>query len=151
MTHTERDMEVLANILSKKYNIHQMPDNADEYPETEFIMSSFDKCCCSIYFTDEHFTQILEQIQYSRQIAHTLPIFESKEWIGSDEEFFDEYSDEEWNIDEGLIEQDMSDDFEETPLSEREKKLVELENEAEKLSKEERKILELNQINDERI
>ena len=41
MIQTERDMEVLANILSKKYNIHQMVDSADEYPETEFIMPRF--------------------------------------------------------------------------------------------------------------
>ena len=41
MIQTERDMEVLANILSKKYNIHQMVDSADEYRETEFIMPRF--------------------------------------------------------------------------------------------------------------
>lgn len=57
MIQTERDMDVLASILSKKYNINKMPDNSEEYPDTEFIMSRFDKCSCSIYFTDEHFTR----------------------------------------------------------------------------------------------
>ena len=151
MVHTEIDMDVLASILSEKYNINKAIDNSEEYPETEFIMPRFDKCSCSIYFTDEHFSQILEQIQYIRQIAHTLPTFESREWIGSENELLDEYGNEGLDIDDGLVEQDMTDDFEETPLSRREKKLVELENEAEKLSKEEQQILESNRINDERI
>ncbi len=101
-----------------------------------------------IYFTDEHFIQILEQIQYITQIAHTLPTFESREWIGSDEELFDAYGDESWDIDD---EQDMTDGFENTPLSIREEKLAKLEREAERLLKEEQQITELNQINDERI
>ena len=145
---TERDMDALANILSEKYNINEMPDNAEEYPKTEFIMQRFAKCSCSIYFTDEHFTQILEQIQYITQIAHTLPTFESREWIGSDEELFDEYYDERWDIDD---EQDMTDGFDNTPLSIREERLTKLEREAEKLSRAEQQISKLDQKNDERI
>lgn len=56
--HTEKDMEMLASILSEKYNIKERKDGLGEYPETEFIMPRFDKCSCSIYFTDEHFNQI---------------------------------------------------------------------------------------------
>lgn len=147
--HTERDMEVLANILSEKYNIKKRIDDFGEYPETEFIMPRFDKCSCSIYFTDEHFNQILEQIQYIGQIAYTIPTFEGKEGIGDDEEFFGEY--EEWDMKDEIFEQYISEEFEETPLSNREKRLAELEKEAAELSKEEQQILKLNQINNERI
>lgn len=89
---TQRDMDALANILSEKYSMDKMSDNEKTYSETEFIKSSSDRC--SIYFTDEHFSRILEQIEYSKQIAHTLPTFEAREWIGSEEELFEEYSDE---------------------------------------------------------
>jgi len=143
---TERDMEVLASILSEKYNIKKRKDDFGEYPETELVMPSFDKCSCSIYFTDEHFNQMLEQIQYIRQIAHTLPTFESKEGIGEDDELFDGYDYEEEDINNEMIEE-----FGETPLSKREKRLSELEKEAEKLSMKEQQILELSQIDDERM
>ena len=142
--HTERDMKVLANILSEKYNIKERKDDLREYPETEFIVPSFDKCSCSIYFTDEHFNQILEQIQYIKQIAHTIPIFEGKEAI------FDEYNYEEWEMNNEITEQYMSEEFEETPLSKRENRLLELEKEARELSIEEQKIPGLSQIDNER-
>lgn len=146
---TKRDMEALASILSEKYNITKRKDDFGEYPETEFIMSRFDKCSCSIYFTDEHFNQILEQIQYIGQIAHTIPTFESKEGIGDDEEFFDEYGYEEWDMDNEMLEQYMSEEFEETLLSKRENILAKLEEEAEELSVEEQQISELSQIDNE--
>ena len=95
----ERDMDTLASILAKRYNMRKMTDDSDGYPETEFIYSSFDRCSCSVYFTDEHLPQILEQIGYTAQIAHMLPTFESKEWIGSDEELKEEYDDEDWDMD----------------------------------------------------
>lgn len=146
--HTERDMEVLANILSEKYNIKERKDDFGEYPETEFIMPRFDKCSCSIYFTDEHFDQMLKQIQYIRQIAHTIPTFESKEGIYYDE-LFDEYDYEEWKRNNEMLEQYIPGEFEETPLSKRENRLAELEKEAEELSIKEQQIPELNQIDNE--
>lgn len=150
--HAERDMNVLASILSEKYNTKKRTDDfEEEYPETEFIMPRFDKCSCSIYFTDEHFQQILEQIQYIRQIAHTLPTFESKEGIGEDDELFDEYDCEEWDINDEMIEEYMSEEFEETPLSKREKRLSELEKDAEELSMKEQQIPGLSQIDNEKI
>lgn len=116
---TQRDMNVLAQLIAKQYGIPQRKESFDEeYPETEFVIASNDKCSCSIYFTDEHFLQILEQMQYIREIAHTLPTFESREWLGSDEELYE--------------------------LQEREQRLNELEQEAERISQEERKISELN-------
>lgn len=147
--HTERDMEVLVSIISKKYSIKKEKDDFGEYPETEFIMSRFDKCSCSIYFTDEHFNQILEQIQYIRQIAHIIPTFEAKEESYDESELFDEYDYEE--LDDELIEQEMPDGFYETPLSRRENRLAELEKEAKELSIEEQQIPELNQIDNGRI
>ena len=148
--HTEKDMEMLASILSEKYNIKERKDGLGEYPETEFIIPRFDKCSCSIYFTDEHFNQILEQIQYIRQIAHTIPTFEAKEGIG-DDEFFDEYDYEDWDINDEMTEEYVPEEFEETPLSKREKRLVELEKEAEELLVEEQQISGFNQIDNERI
>lgn len=148
---TERDMEALASILSEKYNIKERKDDFGEYPETEFIMPRFDKCSCSIYFTDENFNQILEQIQYIRQIAHTIPTFEAKEGIGDDDELFDEYDYEEWDMNDEMIEEYMFGEFEEAPLSKRENILAELEKEAEKLSIEEQQIPGLNPIDNERI
>ena len=82
-------------------------------------MPRFDKCSCSIYFTDEHFNQILEQIQYIRQIAHTIPTFEAKEGIYDGDEFFDEYDYEEWDMNNGRVEEYMPEEFEETSLRER--------------------------------
>lgn len=148
---TERDMEALASILSEKYNIKERKDDFGEYPEAEFIMPRFDKCSCSIYFTDEHFNQILEQIQYIRQIAHTIPTFEAKEGIYDEDELFDEYDYEEWDMNNGIMEEYMPEEFEETSLSEREKRLSELEKEAKELSIEEQKIPELSQMDNERI
>lgn len=144
--HTERDMEILASILAKKYNIKERKDGFGEYPETEFIMPRFDKCSCSIYFTDEHFNQILEQIQYIRQIAHIIPTFEAKEGIGDDE-----YDYEDWDINGEMIDEYVSEEFGDTPLSKREKRLAELEKEAEELLLEEQQIPGFNQRNNERI
>lgn len=148
---TERDMEALASILSEKYNIKERKDDFGEYPETEFIMPRFDKCSCSIYFIDEHFNQMLEQIQYIRQIAHTIPTFESKEAIGEVDELFDEYDYEEWNMNYEMHEHYASEEFEETPLRKREKILAELEKQAEELSIEEQQVLGMNKIDNERI
>lgn len=149
MIQTERDMEVLARILSNKYNIKERKDDFGEYTDTEFIMPRSDKCSCSVYFTDEHFNQILEQIQYIGQIAYTLPTFESKEYIGSEDELFDEYDYEEWNMNHEMYEHNVSVKFEETPLSKRENRLSELEKEAKELSIEEQRIPELSQIDNE--
>lgn len=143
---TEVDMEVLANILSEKYHMPQKSDNMDEeYLETEFVTSCCDKTSCTIYFIDEHLPQILEQIKYIKEIAHTLPTFESREWIGSDEELMDEYYDEEYEMEDEL-EWEILDDFEEnqgTPLKQREEKLFTLEQEAEELSKQEQETIKL--------
>jgi len=118
----QRDMEVLAQLVAKQYGIPQKRESFDEeYTEDEFIIASNDRCMCSIYFTDEHFLQILEQIRYIREIAHTLPTFEAREWIGSDEEFYEDYY----------------------GLQEREERLQELEQEAERILQEERRIQEL--------
>lgn len=90
---TMRDMMALSEILSKKYHLdNKLITPEEKYSENEFI--SADKCSCSIYFTDEHFPQILEQIEYIKEISHTLPTFESKEWIGSDEELLELYNEE---------------------------------------------------------
>lgn len=151
MIQTEKDMEALASILSNKYNIKERKDDFGEYTDTEFIMPRFDKCSCSVYFTDEHFNQILEQIQYIGQIAYTLPTFESKEYIGSEDELFDEYNYEGWDMNNRMMEGYMSKKFEETSLREREKRLSELEKEAKELSIEEQEILGLSQMNNERI
>lgn len=139
--HTERDMEVLASILSEKYNIKKRQENLAEYSETEFIMPSFDKCSCSVYFTDDHFNQVLEQIQYIKQIAHTIPTFEGKEWNGYDDEILDEYDNDEWDIDE---------EFFETLLSKKEEVLSELEREAEEILVEEQQIPEIRQLDNEK-
>lgn len=149
---TEFDMEVLANILSEKYHMPQKSDNIDEkYLETEFVTSCCDKTSCTIYFIDEHLPQILEQIKYIKEIAHMLPTFESREWIGSDEEFeklIDEdycgdYYDEEYEK-EDEIQWEKLEDFEEnegTPLKQREEKLFTLEQEAKELLKQEQEII----------
>lgn len=141
----EVDMNVLAEILSKKYQIPQKSDSIEEkYLETEFVTFCSDKTSCTIYFIDEHLPQILDQIKYVKEIAHTLPTFESKEWIGSDEEYMEEYNKyyaEQYGIEEiesqGL-EENILDEFEEnvegkTPLSQREDILLKLEQEAQKL------------------
>lgn len=127
---TERDMYVLADMLSKKYSIHIVDDSSKEDQETpELMIYRLDRASCSIYFTDENFEEILEQIKYIKEIAHTVPTFESKEWIGTDEELYDEEYEE--SVDEQY-----------TSLFQREQKLVMLEREAEKLLKEERLILD---------
>lgn len=89
-TQTKMDMNVLASILAEKYNINKRTEDSLEYIGTEFIIPCIDKASCSIYFTDEHINQILKIIRYSRQIEHTLPTFEYREWPGSDDEY-DEY------------------------------------------------------------
>ena len=154
--HTERDMEVLASILSEKYNIKKRQENLAEYSETEFIMPSFDKCSCSVYFTDDHFNQVLEQIQYIKQIAHTIPTFEGKEWNGyDDDEILDEYDNDEWDIDEefekcGYEKYEIDEEFFETLLSKKEEVLSELEREAEEILVEEQQIPEIRQLDNEK-
>lgn len=148
----EVDMEVLADILSKKYQIPQKSDSIEErYLETEFVTFCTDKTSCTIYFIDEHLPQILDQIKYIKEIAHTLPTFESKEWIGSDEEYMKEYNKyyaEQYGIEEIEIqglEEDILDEFEEnvegkTPLGQREDILLKLEQEAQKLLMQEQQL-----------
>lgn len=79
---TERDMQALADILAKKFNLQENDNDDIEYLNSKFINSRTDKCRCSIYFTDEYLPQMLQIVEYARSIAHTLPTFESKEWIG---------------------------------------------------------------------
>lgn len=79
---TKRDMQVLADILSKKFDLKENDNDDIEYLNSKFINSRTDKSMCSIYFTDEYLPQMLQIVEYARSIAHTLPIFESKEWIG---------------------------------------------------------------------
>ena len=140
-----RDMEVLADILSKEYGISQIPHNEDKHEETKYIELGFDKTSCTIYFLEEHFPEILEMIHHVKKIAHTLPTFESKEWIGSDEELFEDIYSEDWMIDEESFEEgQQASEQENTPLKQRERKLAELEKEAEQLSKKEREMSKLN-------
>lgn len=89
---TKRNMNFLANKLSEKYGIERISDKEKTYPITEFIVSSSDICRC--YIADENFSRILEMIQFSRKIAHTLPTFECREWIGTEEELLEIYADE---------------------------------------------------------
>ena len=130
--HTQReiDMNVLASILAEKYNISKRTATSLEYIGTEFIIPCIDKSSCSIYFTDEHFNQILEIIRYSRQIEHTLPTFEYIEWLGSDDEYdeYDEY--DQYN------ENDEYEEYEGMFLSTREEKLPKLEKEVKDYSRE---------------
>jgi hypothetical protein len=91
---TMRDMEALASILSKKYNINIWKRNTNEYANIERTIVTNDKCSCSIYFTDKYFPQMLEQIEYIRQIAHVLPTFEYRECIDSYEDLYSEYESE---------------------------------------------------------
>lgn len=79
---TERDMQALADILAKKFDLQENDNDDIEYLNSKFINSRTDKCMCSIYFTDEYLPQMLQIVEYARSIAHTLPTFESKEWIG---------------------------------------------------------------------
>lgn len=159
---TERNMEVLADILSKKYHMSHRTDKVwEEYPETEFITAECDKTSCTIYFTDEHFMQMLEKIKYIREISHTLPTFEGREWIGSDEELLNEYYDEEHeieNLESQLAEEYMIDDFEvnnleeqKTLLRQKEDKLFALEQEEKELLKEEKRIEEIKKAEDRNI
>lgn len=143
-----RDMEVLANILSEKYGMRKIPYYEEKHSETKYIEIGIGldkKICCTIYFLEEHFPEILEMIQYSRQILQTLPTFEAKEWIGSDEELYEEMYSEYWMIDgESLEWEQQATEQENTPLKQRERRLAELEKEAEQLSKQEQKIPDLN-------
>ena len=137
----ERDLEVLAGILANKYNIPRRIDGKEEkYPEIEFIISEIDKTSCSIYFTYEHLPQILEIIKYAREIAHTLPVFESKEWVGSDEELYNEIYIEEYGMEESSAC---------TPLQQRESKLSILEKEAAELLEEEKSLLDTRGVDNE--
>ena len=123
---TQRDMSVLAELIVKRYGIPQRRNNPEEeYPEAEFVIASNDKSRCYIYFTDEHFGQILEQIQYIKKVAHTLPTFKSREWVGSDEELWKEY-------------------YDEMALQKREERLQGLEEEAKWIFQEERKSSQFN-------
>ena len=137
INQTMLNMYVLADILAEKYNIKQETYSSNKYPEKEFIISSSGKESCSIYFTDEHFNQILELIRYIRNIEHTIPTFEVREWLGSDEEMYGEMYDE--NGDEM---------YDEMALKIREEKLSQLEKEARELALEERQ--NLNQIEEDR-
>lgn len=140
-------MNELANILSKKYNMSKRAYSFEEnYPEKEFVIAGTDKCSCSIYFTDEHFSQLLEIIQYIRSIAHTISTFESKEWIGEDFEEYEEIGDLEENEWDEIYEME-----EVTPLRQREEKLSELEQELAKILEEEKQIEELYQRDGEEI
>lgn len=131
----EIDMNELANILSKKYNMPKKEDSFEEkYQENEFIFSQCDRCSCLIYFTDEHFPQILEMIQYIRDIAHTLPTFESKEWIGDYEETFDDEYDEMWQLEDDEFDKEIMEE-QKTALEQREEILIKLEEESEQLTK----------------
>lgn len=133
---TERDMDVLADMLSKKYTIPIVEDSSKEEQEIpELMIYRLDRTSCVIYFTDEHFEEILEQIKYIKEIAHTLPTFESKEWIGTDEELYAEEYEETCNDEELEYKED-------TPLYQRERRLAMLEQEAEELLKEEQLILD---------
>ena len=135
----EVDMEVLANIVSDKYKIpRKIEDIHEEYMDEEFIIPGCDKTSCTIYFKDEHLPQILDQIKYIKE-------------IGSDEEYmveYDKYYDEQYDfeeIEDQLPEEYMGDNFKEnieekTPLSKREDILLKLEQEAEELLIEEKRI-----------
>ncbi len=133
--NTERDMNELANILAEKYNMPKRQESfEEEYPEDEFIIAQYDKTSCSIYFTDEHFEQILDKIQFIKGIANTLPIFESREWTGDFDELVDEEYDEMWEFEDNqFYEEDLEES--KTALEEREAILSKLENEEEKLIK----------------
>lgn len=133
--NTERDMNELANILAEKYNMPKRQESfEEEYPEDEFIIAQYDKCRCSIYFTDEHFPQILDKIQFVRGISNTLPTFESREWLGDFEDLVDEEYEEMWEFEEDDFGEE---DFEEskTALEQREEILSRLENQEEELIK----------------
>ncbi len=122
---TERDMQVLANLLSQK-------DKANQ-----FIIDGEDRGACSIYFKEEDLSLVLQQIPYISQIAPTLPTFEGREWIGTDEELdemYNDYYDEIWDFEEEEV-QEMK------PLEQREEKLSDLERELARLIEVEREML----------
>lgn len=87
--HRVRDISILANMLCEKYDLKKKKEFESEYP-TEFIENGTDKSMCSIYFLDEHFLQIIEQIQHARQVECTLPLVEIKEAVWEEEEFYEE-------------------------------------------------------------
>lgn len=129
----EIDMKELANILSAKYNMEEKEEFSQEYTETEFICAQSDKCSCSIYFTDDHLPQIIERIQYVRDIENTLPRFVGEEYVGNDDIIYEEEYEEMWELEDDFIEEEVQE--EKTSLEQREAMLCKLEKNEEILIK----------------
>lgn len=73
-----RDMNELIEMLSKQYVITKKSDGLGEsYAEDEFAVSR--DSSCEIYFKDEYVEQILNQINYIKEIEQTLSIHEVRE------------------------------------------------------------------------
>lgn len=83
-----RNINILVDLLCEKYNLEKKTESENEYPN-EFIVTGFDKSTCSIYFSDKHFLEMLEQIQYVRKIEPELPFAEIKEPIYLEDDEFD--------------------------------------------------------------
>lgn len=69
------DIETLVGKLSKKYGtVYKEDAFSDEFPEKEFVYVKSFYNDCEIYFTDEHFDNIIDQINYIKSIEHELPV-----------------------------------------------------------------------------
>lgn len=72
-----RDMTVLADRLAEQYGMPKKTFSPQEnFDEEEFVVC-MDSSTCQVYFGDEHFDQVLEQIKFARSIGDSLPIKES--------------------------------------------------------------------------
>lgn len=84
-----KDMNFLCNILSKKFGIVQKSDNLNEtFENSEFSIGRMDGC--EIYF-ENNIGQILEIINYARQIERSLPEYEYVEPDYDDLYFEDDF------------------------------------------------------------
>lgn len=88
-----RDMNTLLELLTQKFGILRKNNNDDTevFDEDEFA-TNVDNSSCEIYFSEEHFEDILEQIKYIRSVGDSLPIREgvdpdSIEWDEEEQDY----------------------------------------------------------------
>ena len=85
------DIDALINKLSEKYGIINKEDPfSEEFPEKEFIYNKSFYNNCQIYFTDEHFDQMIDEIKYIKSIEHELPVISKDEFNYGNIEFVEE-------------------------------------------------------------
>lgn len=104
------DIDALVAKLSKKYGIINKEDPySDEFPEKEFAYVKSFYNNCQIYFTDEHFDQMIDQIKYIKSIEHELPIISKDKLDHGNIKFVEEKDEKNNNYNKKFNQNDIKD------------------------------------------